>query len=173
MTKDEILRDLRQAYGPKVILSPQDLALAIGRSPKAQANMRSRGAFPMPVKRVGGKVGVSVYDLADYLAGEPASGAPSISTPIPIPSVAAGPILGAPAVASKRAQNGAARAKPRVARAPEPWLPARSRKSLGPALLGFRQALDFWAAVYAELEAAEITSALPDKPRAKPRATSA
>ena len=163
MTKDEILRDLRQAYGPKVILSPQDLALAIGRSPKAQANMRSRGAFPMPIKRVGGKVGVSVYDLADYLAGHSASAHPSVATSAP--SVAAGPTFRSP-TASNRTPTGATKAKPKLARAPEPWLPARSRKSLGPALLGFREALNFWAALYPELEAVEISSALAGQSRA-------
>ena len=171
MTKDEILRDLRQAYGPKVILSPEDLALAIGRSPKAQANMRSRGASPMPVKRLGGKVGGSVYDLADYLAGDSASAFPGVSTPAT--SVAVGRTADAPSGASKKARFGAAKAQPQVPHAPKPWLPARSRKSLGPALLGFRELLNFWGAVHAELEAAEIASALAGKPRARSKPTSA
>jgi hypothetical protein len=171
MTKDEILRDLRQAYGHKVLLSPEDLALAIGRSPKAQANMRSRGAFPMPIKRVGGRVGVSVYALADYLADDSPSASPAAATPAD--SIAAIPASGQPAASGKKAPTGAAKRKAASARKPEPWLPARSRKSLGPALLGFRQALDFWAAVYAEIEAAELSAALPDKLRAKTRSTSA
>ncbi len=165
MTKDEILRDLRQAYGPKVILSPQDLALAIGRSPKAQANMRSRGAFPMPIKRVGGKVGVSVYDLADYLAGDAASPSPHQAAR-PATRAAASATGLAPSNLSNEAREGAAKKEPKSARIPKPWLPARSRKSLGPALLGFREALNFWGAVHAELEAEEIASVLPDRPRA-------
>lgn len=169
MTKDEILRDLRQAYGPKVILSPADLALAIGRSPKAQANMRSRGAFPMPVKRVGGKIGVSVYDLADYLAGDSTIERPAATArATDAPAMAPDRSLVAP---NKKARDGAAKAAPKSASTPKPWLPARSRKSLGPALLGFRQALDFWAAVHAELEAAEIASVLPGKRRSRSRST--
>ena len=167
MTKDEILRDLRQAYGPKVLLSPEDLALAIGRSPKAQANMRSRGAFPMPIKRLGGKVGVSVYDLADYLAGDSTNAA----TPAAARSTSASPAAPdrASPLSSRKAQAGAAKAQPARASSPQPWLPARSRKSLGPALLGFRQALDFWGAVYAELEATEVASVLPGQPRERNR----
>jgi hypothetical protein len=164
MTKDEILRDLRQTYGHKVLLTPEDLALAIGRSPKAQANMRSRHAFPMPIKRLGGRVGVSVYALADYLANDSQNASPAVATAAD--SGAAIPASGRPAAAGKKAPTGAPKRKPAVARAPEPWLPARSRKSLGPALLGFREALNFWGAVYAELEAAELSSARPEKHRA-------
>ena len=171
MTKDEILRDLRQSYGPKVILSPEDLALAIGRSPKAQANMRSRGAFPMPIKRLGGKVGVSVYDLAAYLAGD---------APIEVPSAAVRSASASPATPNRasslsgnKAQAAAVKARPKKAAIPEPWLPARTRKSLGPALLGFREALNFWSAVHAELEASELSAAMSDTRRARARLRSA
>ena len=171
MTKDEILRDLRQVYGPKVLLSPEDLALAIGRSPKAQANMRSRGAFPMPVKRLGGKVGVSVYDLADYLASDSTIKAPSTAARSASASRAV-PNRAAP-LSSSKAQAGPTNAQPPKTSTPKPWLPARSRKSLGPALLGFREALNFWGAVHAELEAAELAASLPDTPRARARPRSA
>ena len=152
MTKDEILADLRAVYGRQVLLSPADIAVAIGRSPKAQANMRSRGVFPIPIKRAGGKVGISIYDLADYLAGSAPSPAPAVSglprTEAELATSSAKPSPPAHAKPSKAAGSAAA--------AQKPWLPARRRKSLGPELIGFREALDFWGAVHAELEAAEI-----------------
>lgn len=157
MTRDEILADLKEQYGRQLVLSPPDIALAIGRSPKAQANMRSRGVFPIPVKRAGGKVGVSIYDLADYLAGEQPTPGPSAPAQI-LPAVRAKvaamnePQPGKPG-APKPPKTAA---KPTRAAPPAAWLPARRRKSLGPELLGFRQALDFWGAVHAELEAAEL-----------------
>ena len=164
MTRDEILADLKEQYGRQLVLSPSDIALAIGRSPKAQANMRSRGVFPIPVKRAGGKVGVSIYDLADYLAGDQPAPRPSALSPIPAAVSAQ-----VPAISERQpGKPGApkppkAAAKPTRAAPPAAWLPARRRKSLGPELLGFRQALEFWGAVHAELEAAEL--ALLTRPR--------
>jgi hypothetical protein len=152
MTRDEILADLRRTYQGKALLSPADLAAAIGRSPKAQANMRSRGMFPMPVKRIGGRVGVTVYDLAEYLAGE------SPATPPPAQAADPADEETAPGgtVAMARPGNKSAPYKAE----PAPWLPARRRRSLGPEIMGFRQALDFWGSVHAEMEAIEIADAI-------------
>ena len=67
---DSILGDLRKQFGEgKYLLSPKELAPIINRSTQAQANMRSAGCFPLPVVKVGKKIGVSVHDLADFLAG--------------------------------------------------------------------------------------------------------
>ena len=156
MTRDEILADLKEQYGRQLVLSPSDIALAIWRSPKAQANTRSRGVFPIPVKRAGGKVVVSIYDLADYLAGD--QPAPRASAPSPIPAAVSAQV---PASERQPGKPGApkppkAAAKPTRGAPPAAWLPARRRKSLGPELLGFRQALDFWGAVHAEHEAVEL-----------------
>ena len=67
---DSILSDLRKQFGDgKYLLSPKELAPIINKSTQAQANMRAVGSFPLPVVKVGKKVGVSVHDLADFLAG--------------------------------------------------------------------------------------------------------
>lgn len=64
-----ILADLRQRFGDKVLLSPEDLASVIGVSVGQQANQRSQNKFPIPHKVEGRRVKVSIYDLAVYLAG--------------------------------------------------------------------------------------------------------
>lgn len=65
---DTVLADLKSRFGDKVLLSPEDIAPLIASSPAVQANMRSQGRFPIPVKKVGRKIGVSIYHLAEYLA---------------------------------------------------------------------------------------------------------
>lgn len=64
-----ILEDLRNQFGPKVLLDPSDLAEVIGISVGQQANLRSEGKFPIPVQKIGNRVKVSIYELAKYLAG--------------------------------------------------------------------------------------------------------
>lgn len=63
-----ILADLRGRFGSKVLLTPEDLAEVLGVSVGQQANLRSQGRFPIPTKRMGNRVMVSIYDLAQYLA---------------------------------------------------------------------------------------------------------
>jgi len=64
-----ILSDLRQQFGSKVLLSPEDLADVIDVSVGQQANLRSADKFPIPHNKDDfGRVKVSIYDLANYLA---------------------------------------------------------------------------------------------------------
>lgn len=64
-----ILSDLRQQFGSKVLLSPEDLAEVIDVSVGQQANLRSANKFPIPHSKDDfGRVKVSIYDLANYLA---------------------------------------------------------------------------------------------------------
>ena len=66
---DIILSDLRQRFGHKVLLSPSDIAEIIDMSEGQQANKRSEGKFPIPHnKNDFGRVKISIYDLAQYLA---------------------------------------------------------------------------------------------------------
>lgn len=65
-----ILEDLKAQFGAKVLLTPEDIADIIGVSVGQQANLRSEGRFPIPYKKDGGRVKISIYDLAKYLAGE-------------------------------------------------------------------------------------------------------
>lgn len=63
-----ILADLKAQFGVKVLLSPEDIAEIINISVGQQANMRSEGKFPIPYEKVGGRVRITIYDLAEYLA---------------------------------------------------------------------------------------------------------
>lgn len=65
---ETVLADLKSRFGEKVLLSPEDIAPIIARSPAVQANMRSQGRFPIPIKKMGSKVGITIYHLAEYLA---------------------------------------------------------------------------------------------------------
>ena len=65
-----ILEDLKAQFGAKVLLTPEDIADIIGVSVGQQANLRSEGRFPIPYKKDGGRVKISIYDLAKYLSGE-------------------------------------------------------------------------------------------------------
>jgi hypothetical protein len=63
-----ILADLRDRFGDKVLLSPEDLASVINKSVGQQANERSQGKFPIPHKVEGRRVKVTIYDLAVVVA---------------------------------------------------------------------------------------------------------
>lgn len=65
---ETVLTDLKKQFGDKVLLSPGDIAPIIDASPAVQANLRSQKRFPIPVKKMGKKVGVSIYHLAEYLS---------------------------------------------------------------------------------------------------------
>lgn len=65
---ENVLADLKSRFGEKVLLSPEDIAPIISSSPAVQANLRSQGRFPIPVKKIGRKIGITIYHLAEYLA---------------------------------------------------------------------------------------------------------
>jgi len=65
---DIVLADLRSRFGPKVLLSPADIAEIIGCTTEEQANKRSKGTFPIPHSKDLGRVKISIYDLAKHIA---------------------------------------------------------------------------------------------------------
>lgn len=67
---ERALADLKQKFGPKMVLTPEDIAPIIGASRQAQANLRSREAFPIKTKKLGGRVTISIYALARYISEE-------------------------------------------------------------------------------------------------------
>lgn len=78
---ETILKDLKERFGKKVILSPEDVAPIIATSPAVQANLRSQGRFPIPITKIGRKIGISIYHLAEFLAtGNVEVEAPEIKT---------------------------------------------------------------------------------------------
>ena len=97
---EKTLADLKQRFGDEILLSPEDIAKVLRTSVAVQANMRSKGTFPLPIIRMGNRVGVNIYQLADYLNGNvidlelddpkmivalPPSSATPPSTPQPTP----------------------------------------------------------------------------------------
>lgn len=66
----EVLADLKAEFGKKIFLTPLDIAPLIGRSPTAQAMLRSRGSFPIAYEKMGGEIVIKIYDLAKYIAGD-------------------------------------------------------------------------------------------------------
>ena len=82
-----VLHDLQKEFGRKIILSPKDLAPILGVSESSQANMRSSGAFPLPILKQGSKVGVSIYSLAKWLIEGDVSGLPLIEETDPNPVI--------------------------------------------------------------------------------------
>jgi hypothetical protein len=63
-----ILADLRRIFGNKVLLTPEDIAEIIGISVGQQANLRSEDRFPIPYDDETGRIKISIYALAEYLA---------------------------------------------------------------------------------------------------------
>lgn len=63
-----VLNDLTARFGADVMLTPEQIAPIIASSPAVQANLRSQGRFPIPVRRIGNKVVVSIYHLAEFIA---------------------------------------------------------------------------------------------------------
>lgn len=67
---DVVLRDLQGRFGAKVLLSPEDIADIINTSVGQQANLRSEDRFPIPYEKEDlGRIKISIYDLAKYIAG--------------------------------------------------------------------------------------------------------
>lgn len=67
---ETILADLRAIFNEKVLLEPADLVNVLGISTGQQANLRSEGKFPIETIKMGGKVKISIYALAKFLAGQ-------------------------------------------------------------------------------------------------------
>lgn len=63
-----ILDDLRQRFGDKIFLDTEDLAAITNLSRGQNANLRSGNKFPIPTRKLGGRIVVSIYALAKYLA---------------------------------------------------------------------------------------------------------
>lgn len=63
-----VLEDLKNAFGPKRILTPSEVGHILGKSPGVLANLRHKKRSPLPPVSVGGSIGYSIYHLAELLA---------------------------------------------------------------------------------------------------------
>lgn len=83
MDKETVLKDLRGQFGKKSVLYADEIAELLGKSEQALANIKHRGGLPFPVKKIGGRLAVSLYDVADWLASEPSETASPEAKPAP------------------------------------------------------------------------------------------
>jgi hypothetical protein len=141
MSYEDALADLKAEFGKKTLLTPEDIAPYIDKSPAAQAALRTRKRFPFATKTIGGRIVVSIYDLARYIGGEPSA-------------------QEAPAVAAVQA---VAKQPHKGTQGAEKYKPYRRPPSLGKALMALRKKvidaalqLQFQQAVFAQLEAIEL-----------------
>jgi len=127
MTKDEILADLHREFPGAKVLTSDQVARVLATTPAAIANMRHRGTFPIEVKKVGSRVCVSVYDLAEFLA--------------------TGSVVSTSKAPSALVESSSARGLGLIS-------PSSGKRSKGKYdwLLAFRRSIDFQERVYAELE---------------------
>ena len=119
----DIVADLRETFGKgRMVLFPEEVAQVIGLSPKAINNLRHRKKFPFTPKRIGNKIGVSIYELAEWLV----SGSPELDHAEPDNATT-------PSTSRKRK----ATAPAKQATAPSSSKPRRP--SLGPLLMSMRK----------------------------------
>lgn len=134
--RQAILDGLLADYNGAKVLYAKDVAKELGKpsAAAARALMNSPG-FPLPVKPVGGRPTVTVFDMATWLAGEPMS-------PIEVPSQKAS---GAPTAKSSTATTSHI---PPAKRPP--------RESLGKYLTLLRAQRQFLEELYDELDAMAV-----------------
>jgi hypothetical protein len=72
MSYADALADLKADFGKQKLLTPSDIAPYISKTASAQAALRSRKKFPIATKDVGGRIFVSIYDLAHYIGDDEA-----------------------------------------------------------------------------------------------------
>lgn len=68
MTKEEQLKQLKELFGRKIWLSPDDFILAVPWVRQTVYNKINRGTFPLPVKKIGKNVFINIEDLAEFLS---------------------------------------------------------------------------------------------------------
>ena len=142
MDAKAILADLRDQFGKgRTVLYPEDLAIALNKSPKAVDSLIRRGSLPLKVKPIGGRNAVSIYEVAEWFASEEQTETHTAR--------------GSVAVAKNTGVT------PRPSRIRRP--------SLGRALLALRAQQDFVGELIAELDAIELAKAAKKADRSKRR----
>lgn len=149
MSYADALADLKADFGKKKLLTPEEIAPYISKSASAQASMRSRKQFPIAQKDVGGRVMVSIYDLARFIGGDDTEPQPSLGKP------------------STTAKTQAVSKSVKTAKSVDKTKPIRRPPSLGKTLTVFRKRINdaatqlhFQQALFAALEAIEFDKAI-------------
>ena len=81
MSYADALADLKADFGMQKLLTPSDIAPYISKSSSAQAALRSREKFPIATKDVGGRIFVSIYDLAHFIGDDDAEEVAPVKQP--------------------------------------------------------------------------------------------
>lgn len=132
--KREILEDLRSRFGAgRTTLDAAELAEILGSTAKAVYSMKGRSSLPVPVLSSAGKLLVSIYDVAAWLAGEAQASQASEAAPWAAPAV-----------------DGPANATV----APPPR--RRRRESMGAYLTTLRDQMNFLGDLSSEIERLEL-----------------
>lgn len=68
MNSELILKDLREQFGQKTVLYSDDIATLLGRDHRVVKTLLKANSLPIAVKKVGQQLGVSIYEVAEWLA---------------------------------------------------------------------------------------------------------
>ena len=68
ISSEVILNDLRNRFGRKTVLYSEDLADLLGSDHRVVTSLQKGMALPLKLKKVGKRWGVSIYEVADWLA---------------------------------------------------------------------------------------------------------
>ncbi len=68
MNSELILKDLRQQFGQKSVLYSDDIASLLGKDHRVVKTLLKANSLPIAVKKVGNQLGVSIYEVAEWLA---------------------------------------------------------------------------------------------------------
>jgi len=136
--RQAILEGLLVEYNGSKVLYAKDVAKELGKpsAAAARALMNSPGC-PLPVKQVGGRPAVTVFDMATWLAGEPIT-----STEVSLPKESG--------TSSGKSSSATTSHIPPVKRPP--------RESLGKYLTLLRAQRQFLEELYDELDAMTVAS---------------
>lgn len=64
----EIVEDLKQASGGRLVMTPAELELVLGVSVGQQANLRSQCRFPIKHQKIGNKIVYPIHAIAKHLS---------------------------------------------------------------------------------------------------------
>lgn len=68
MNSELILKDLREQFGKKSVLYSDDIASLLGKDHRVVKTLLKANSLPIAVKKVGNQLGVSIYEVAEWLA---------------------------------------------------------------------------------------------------------
>ena len=113
MSYEETLRDLKEEFGKQKLLNVSDIAPYLGKSEQALASLRYRNKglksggsnILLNPRKFGGRLVVSIYDLARYISGEGSATSTAPKNTAPAPSAK----RKTPAGSSKRQTTGVIR----------------------------------------------------------------